>query len=178
MSFRSLCIKDRGAHVTFENTKISLTIEKSKARIDYMYYNHRNYSKTNLAAGTGYYLGNTSPGGRRGLSGPGNAKMVIVEQTADRIDLAFITDDPKMFPTRLENHYVLERNLPGFYYYTVHNYSDSMPDGVRIGGLRYAIRTNEAVFKYYNVDGVRKGRFPVSKDLSEGQIVSLVPSND
>ena len=46
-----------------------------------------------------------------------------------------------------------------------------MTSGYSAGQLRWALRTNVQVFKYYNVDGKRSGAFPDKKLFDGAQTV-------
>ncbi|XP_018321695.1 uncharacterized protein LOC108734573 [Agrilus planipennis] len=168
LSFQRLCVTD-GNDLVLENERLSMTINKTKGQIIELYYNSiidTTIKSTNLVGGgSNYYLANIDVDGKNASVRPymGN---INITQNAELIDIAFISNDTSIWPVYFEFHLVLEKNSSVFYYYSIHKY---LRDGYTAGQLRWAIRANMDIFKYYSVDGKRAGTMPLQRDIKSAQ---------
>ncbi|XP_018325165.1 uncharacterized protein LOC108737022 isoform X1 [Agrilus planipennis] len=169
-SFQRLCVTD-GDNVVLENERLSMTINKAKGQITALYYNSHvdtNIKWTNLLrGGSAYYIAVISVDGKELTTGPDVGEMKITQNT-NLIDLGFINKNTSNWPIHFEFHLTLEKNSSMFYYYSIHKYQR---DGYTAGQLRWAIRANEDLFKYYSVDGKRAGPMPTQQAINSAQSV-------
>ncbi|XP_025836590.1 uncharacterized protein LOC108734492 [Agrilus planipennis] len=169
-SFQRLCVTD-GNFLVLENERMSMTINKTKGQIIELYYNSpldSTIKSTNLVGGgSNYYLANIYVNDKNATVRP-NVGNIEITQNDELIDLAFTSNDTGIWPINFEFHLVLQKNSSIFYYYSIHKY---LRDGYTAEQLRWAIRANMDIFKYYNVDGKRAGTLPLQRDVKSAQIV-------
>ncbi|MBX6358378.1 MAG: hypothetical protein IRZ05_21315, partial [Micromonosporaceae bacterium] len=151
---------DNGSTVTLGNGLVSATITKSTAQIRDLRLVGSAYGNEgfNLVSGSGgqgyttfdYYVGTTRFS--KGLSG---ATYRVVQQSADRVEIAMSQADPAVLPFAVEVHMTVERGLPGLYIHMVFGYPEGMPAGLTIQQLRYAVAAGDPSFTYFVVDDAR-----------------------
>src|SRR5690625_1272961 len=92
-------------------------------------------------------------------------------------------NDPEELPYYLEVHMALEKDSPGFYYYTIYKYTDDMPDDLGIGQLRYAFSLEDTSYEYFVVDDERGVQKRPTQEQMENSIqlqdtTFLLPDED
>lgn len=159
-SGQAVVLTDHGDTVTLENGVVSATFIKSTAVTSALHLvgsEHGN-GDVNLFSGTNgrgysefdYYVGTTKY--RTAMTG---ATYEVVQQSADRVEIAMTVADPTVLPFVVELHAVLERGLSGLYYYMVYRYTEVMPDALNIAQLRYAFAAGDPSFTHFVVDDDR-----------------------
>jgi rhamnogalacturonan endolyase len=149
-----------GNTVTLRNAKISITLDKTTAQISSILLvgSAQGNEAFNLVSGTNgrgyptfdYHLVKT-----RYSKGMAGASYRVVSQTPDRVEIAMTVDDGGILPFYVETHMALERDVPGFYLYMIYKYTPSMPDGLTVQQLRYAVAAGDPSFTYFVVDDKR-----------------------
>ncbi|UJF31547.1 polysaccharide lyase family protein [Paenibacillus hexagrammi] len=167
---QDVTLVDNGSTVTLKNSKISFDVNKTTANISSIFFTDSKNPYFNLVGGQngrGYYLANYSVDGTSYQKGISGADFKVVSQTPERAEISMTVNDPSTLQFYLEVHMVLEKDSPGFYYYTVYKYPDTMPDGLSIGQLRYAFALGDPSFTYFAVDDQRGiQQRPTIDDLS------------
>ncbi len=137
-----ITLLDSGTHIELSNDDVSITIEKSRARITKLL--HKGQSL--LAPGqTGYFtiLALDKGGSSQNLS-INNCAYTIHLQNDTTIDLSFKPPKPAEFPFDMDFHFVLRDGESGFYFYLVAEKSGDRPDAV-ISQFRYAMRVDHSM---------------------------------
>jgi len=151
---------DNGSSVTLQNGLVSVTVTKATAQIPNLRLIGSSHGNEgfNLVSGSGgqgyttfdYYVGTTRFS--KGLSG---AAYRVVQQTADRVEIAMSQSNPAVLPFTVDVHMAMERGAAGLYCYIVFGYPTGMPAGLTIQQLRYAFAAGDPSFTYFVVDDAR-----------------------
>jgi len=151
---------DNGTTVTLQNGLVSVTVTKATAQIPNLRLIDSSHGNEgfNLVSGSGgqgyttfdYYVGTTRFS--KGLSG---AAYRVVQQTADRVEIAMSQSNPAVLPFTVDVHMAMERGAAGLYCYIVFGYPTGMPAGLTIQQLRYAFAAGDPSFTYFVVDDAR-----------------------
>ncbi|AEI43530.1 polysaccharide lyase family protein [Paenibacillus mucilaginosus] len=166
-----LALIDQGSSVTLKNSRVSVTIDKGSATVTSITYGE---DSPNLLAGggAGYYILNYSQNGKNLKFGPKDELTYkVVAQDEEHIDIALTVDDRAVLPFSYELHFVLVKNEPGLYFYSVVGYPEAVEGGVTIGQGRYAFRVDPDLFDSYAVDDERRGPLPAPAELEAGEEV-------
>ena len=149
---------DNGTSVTLDNGLIRFTVTKSTAKITDLRLvgSTQGNGATNLLSGShgsGYTTFNYS--GASGATGMSGAAFRVVSQSADRIEISMLANDPSRLTFYLDIRMALERGASGLHSYWIAKYPDSMPDGLALGQLRYAFAADDPAFRWFVVDDER-----------------------
>jgi rhamnogalacturonan endolyase len=79
----------------------------------------------------------------------------VVSQSADRIEISMLANDPSRLTFYLDIRMALERGASGLHSYWIAKYPESMPDGLSLGQLRYAFAADDPAFRWFVVDDER-----------------------
>jgi len=151
---------DNGTSVTLRNGLVSATIVKATAQTTGLYlvgssHGNESFNLVGGNRGNGYTTFNYSVAGtsyERAVSG---ASYRVVSRSPDRVVIAMTVNDSARLPFVVETHVALERGASGLHYYLIFRYPLEMPDGLRIGQLRYAFALGDQSFTYFVVDDER-----------------------
>jgi rhamnogalacturonan endolyase len=151
---------DDGASVTLANGLVSATVMKDTAQIRDLRlvgsaHGNEAFNLVSGANGQGYTTFDYYVGTTRFSVGLSGAAYRVVQQTADRVEVAMSQSDPARLPFAVEVHIAVERGLPGLYVYLVFGYPAGMPALLTIQQLRYAVAAGDPSFTYFVVDDAR-----------------------
>ncbi|HCB57783.1 MAG TPA: hypothetical protein DEP82_07615, partial [Arthrobacter bacterium] len=149
---------DNGTSVTLANGIIQFTVIKSSAKISDLRLigSTQGNGGANLLSGShgsGYTTFNYS--GASGATGMSGAAFRIVSQSADRIEISMLANDPSRLTFYLDIRMALERGASGLHSYWIVKYPEAMPDGLSLGQLRYAFAADDPAFRWFVVDDAR-----------------------
>ncbi|GAA4812445.1 polysaccharide lyase family protein [Streptomyces ziwulingensis] len=168
----AVTLVDNGSTVTLANGIIQFTVVKASAKITdlrLLASSHGN-GDTNLLSGrsgNGYTTINYS--GASVAVGLKNATFTVVTETADRVEISLLDNDPALLGFYLDIRLVLERGRSGLYNYWIVKYPETMPDGLSLGQLRYAYSADDPAFRWFVVDDARGvQRRPTAEELAAG----------
>ncbi|MFF3494728.1 polysaccharide lyase family protein [Streptomyces sp. NPDC002795] len=163
---------DNGTSVTLANGIIQFTVIKASAKITDLRLvasSHGN-GDTNLLSGrsgNGYTTINYS--GATVAVGLKNATYRVVTESADRVEISMLDNDPSLLGFYLDIRLVLERGRSGLYNYWIIKYPENMPDGLSLGQLRYAYSADDPAFRWFVVDDERGvQQRPTAEELANG----------
>ncbi|WUG27454.1 polysaccharide lyase family protein [Streptomyces sp. NBC_00464] len=169
----SVTLVDNGTTATLANGIIQFTVVKATAEITdlrLLASSHGN-SDTNLLpggrSGHGYTTINYS--GAPGAVGLKNAAYSVITETAERVEISMLDNDPALLGFYLDIRLVLERGRSGLYNYWIIKYPETMPDDLSLGQLRYAYSADDPAFRWFVVDddrGVQQR--PTAEELENG----------
>lgn len=151
---------DNGTTVTLRNGLVSATIVKATAQTKELYlvgssHGNESFNVVGGNRGNGYTTFNYSVAGtsyERAVSG---ASYRVVSHRPNRVVIAMTVNDSAKLPFVVETQVALERGAPGLHYCMIFRYPQEMPDGLRIGQLRYAFALGDTSFTYFVVDDER-----------------------
>ncbi|MFJ8547089.1 polysaccharide lyase family protein [Streptomyces sp. NPDC093586] len=168
-------LADNGSSVTLSNGIIQFTVVKATAKITDLRL---------LVSAHGNAGANLLPGSRGGgsttfnYSGApravalSNAVYSVVSQTADRVEISMVSDDPSRLGFYLDIRMTLERGRSGLYTYWIVKYPENMPDGLTFAQLRYSYAADDPSFRWFVVDddrGVQQR--PTAENLANSVIL-------
>lgn len=153
-------LADDGTTVTLTNALVSVVVNKSTGRTSSLRLvgSTQGNGDVNLVGGVnggGYSTFNYTLGRTSFTKDIRGGSYRVVSQTGERVEIAVSVDDPANLPFVVELHVTMERNSPGVYYSMVYRYPATMPDGLTIAQLRYAIAAGDPSFSYFVVDDKR-----------------------
>lgn len=151
-------LTDNGASVTLANGIVQFTIVKSTAEIRDLRLigSTQGNGDMNLLSGShghGYTTFNYS--GSASAAGMSGAAFRVVSQSADRIEISVLSNNPARLTFYLDIRIALERGASGLHQYWIAKYPDTMPDGLSFGQLRYAFAADDPAFRWFVVDDER-----------------------
>jgi len=156
---------DSGNTIELHNSEVSLTIDKSTARIVGLVQS----GKSLLAPGqSGYFTMIAGEGEERG--NPlriENCEFKTHLETKDTIDLVFAPKRSRGFPFDMEIHYVLTDGESGFYFYLVAAKDADTPDA-QFTQLRFAMRVDHSMLNI-RLNDERSGVIPSTESIKRAQ---------
>lgn len=149
---------DNGTSVTLANGIVRFTVVKATAEIRDLrligsVHGNENVNLLSGSHGHGYTTFNYS--GAAGAVGMSGATFRVVSQTADRIEVSVLSNDPSRLTFYLDLRIALERGASGLHQYWIVKYTENMPDGLSLGQLRYAFAADDPSFRWFAVDDER-----------------------
>ena len=153
-------MNDTGSRVTLSSAGVSVTIDKSKARVVELVQNGQSV----LAPGqNGYFTLIAGEGGKRDTTlATDNCVFRKHIETAATIDLCFTPERSGKFPFDMEIHYVMRSGEPGFYFYLVAAKDGDTPD-TTISQFRFAMRLEYSMLNI-RLNDERSGVIPPHSD--------------
>ncbi len=161
-----LSMIDSGSRIELRNDYVSVTIDKSTARIVELVQNGASL----LAPGqTGYFTFLASEPGDEDMSQlrTENCGFKIHLETNDTIDLSFTPARPPEFPFDIDIHYVVRDGESGFYFYLVAAKDASTPDA-QFNQLRFAMRLDYSMLNI-RLNDERSGVIPSTESIKNAQ---------
>ncbi len=171
---------DSNVRVTLRNDSVSLTIDKSSARIVELAQN----GVSMLAPGqSGYFTFIAEEAGAKHGAALRIENCVFRThlETKDIIDLSFTPKRSAPFPFDMEIHYALRKGESGFYFYLLAAKDADTPDA-QFTQLRFAMRMDHSMLNI-RLNDERFGVLPTTESIknAQGQVMDatyLTPAGD
>ncbi len=173
MNIDLVVFEDLGEIVKIGSGGMMFEINKSSAQVLSAKWDGSDENLMHVNGRDNYFVLNYQIDGVRHQFNPGEGDLTYhgAEKTEDFVKFMLCLDNPELAPFRIEMNFCVMAGVSGLYFYSVYNYTDSMPDKAAIEQDRYALYVNGSIFNHYKLGENREGILPRPKDLKKENMV-------